>query len=190
MEARGFFVFVGYVGVNIPRRLDARSRDALVPSANISTASAACVVVWPRDDERASPQKRPPGSCYGGSSVADSRPLVSRRPLLRRAGAWSFLSDAFLLGFFACRPRRRRRPGASCGFGGLCFCKKRQSLSGQCSRCWVYASITIRTLSLHRTNARSTDRESACTISSRNRCAQRLHNSARDEGRATQRSNG
>ena len=50
------------------------------------------------------------------------------------------------------------------------FCKKRQSLSGQCSRCWVYASITIRTLSLHRTNACSTDRESACTISSRNRC--------------------
>ena len=34
-------------------------------------------------------RKKTAGVMLGGSSVADSRPLVSRRPLLRRAGAWS-----------------------------------------------------------------------------------------------------
>ena len=57
------------------------------------------------------------------------------------------------------------------GLVGFVLTKIKQSLSGQCSRCWVYASITIRTLSLHRTDACETNRETAlCTISSRNRC--------------------
>ena len=115
---------------------------------------------------------------------APSGVVRARRPLRRRAGAWSFLSDAFLLGFFACRPRRRRRRDASCGFGGLCFCKKRQSLSSQCSRCWSKSIVATLTLSLHRlTNAKNTA-DQPCAIAAAETAAHpRRKNSPREEGR-------
>ena len=55
------------------------------------------------------------------------------------------------------------------GLVGFVFAKK-QSLSGQCSRCWVYASITIRTLSLYRTDACETDGDQLHATAARNRC--------------------
>ena len=158
MEACGFFVFVGYLGVNIPRRLDARSRDALVPSATISrrrrrswwcgraTTSARRRKTDRRDHVRGARRSRPrgPSSRVDRSSAALGRGLF-------------FPTRAFLF-FFTCRPRRWRRLAHRAGLVGFVFAKK-QSLSGQCSRCWVYASITIRTLSLHRANACETDRD-------------------------------
>ena len=57
------------------------------------------------------------------------------------------------------------------GLVGFVLTKIKQSLSGQCSRCWVYASITIRTLSLHRTDACETDRDSPLhATAAENRC--------------------
>ena len=97
-----------------------------------------------------------------------SRVVRASRPLLRRARARSVPTLVFLV-FLTRRPRRRPTyciVRVSRAFGG----HKNQSLSGQRSRCWLKTIITTRTLSLHRTDACETDRDSPLRHRSRNRC--------------------
>ena len=113
-----------------------------------------------------------------GSSVrVDCSSAALGRVLFRRAPSWFFYLSAAPTASHA----------YSCGFWAGLDCQKNQSLSGQRSRCWVKTIITTRTLSLHRTAACETDRDSPAAETAAHT---RLHNSARDEGRATQRSNG
>ena len=104
------------------------------------------------------------------------------RGLFRRVPSWFFL------------PVGRADGARDCmraGFDQLCFGKK-QSLSSQCSRSLGRETIvTTRILSLHRTDACETDRDSPLhAIAAETAAHTRRKNSARDEGRATQRSNG
>ena len=119
-----------------------------------------------------------------------SRVVRASRPLLRRAGAWSFPTRAFFL-VFACRPRRRRRVGCiACGFFRAFVTKK--------SSFWVPWPATTRRNDSEEADfvaashdACETDRDSPLhAIAAETAAHTRRKKSARDEGRATQRSNG
>ena len=165
------------------------TRTRHIPSTGYVAASAACSGVGARRARVAA--KKTAGIMFRGARRSRPRGPSSRRDRSSAAlGRGLFFPTRAFLVFFTCRPRRWRRLAHRAGLVGFVFAKK-QALSGQRSRCWVKTIITIRTLSLRRTNACETDRDQPChAVTAETAAHPRRKKSARDEGRATQRSNG
>ena len=186
MEACGFFILGGYLGVNIPRRRDARETPS---STGYVAASAACVVVWPRDDARVAAKDRRDhvrgarrSRTRGPSSHVDrSSAVLLWRDLIRRVRSWFLLpvgrADGVAWRIVRVWWALFLQKSCACPASARVTESKRSWRLGLC-RC------------IARTRAKLTEISPATPSAAETAAHTRRNNSARDEGRATQRSNG
>ena len=117
-----------------------------------------------------------------------SRVVRASRPLLRRAGAWSFLTRAFLVFYL---PAAQTASGLlRAGFGAHHFDKESVVQAAARVIRVVSESFRSRQLGAAVASTRARTDHSPAHIAAETAAHARRKKSARDEGRATQRSNG
>ena len=119
---------------------------------------------------------------------APSRVVRASRPLLRRAGAWSFPTRVFLVFYLSAATASTRTVSFACGFRAQAK-KKRRAAAARVIRV-VSESFRSRQLGAAVASTRARTDHSPAHIAAETAAHTRRNDSARDEGRAAERRNG
>ena len=119
-----------------------------------------------------------------------SRVVRASRPLLRRAGAWSFPTRAFLVFYLSAATASTRTVSFACGFRAQAKAKKKRRAAAARVIRVVSESFRSRQLGAAVASTRARTDHSPAHIAAETAAHTRRNDSARDEGRAAERRNG